>query len=147
MNIWRKTEKNRKNNLGPLQSLKGIQHLNMAIPAVFVTGGNGGVGAAICKQLVLDHGCRVFLGCRSVERGKNAIKEMGLGEKEGNISVVQCDVQSDDSVKDAAAKVGQVLNMLLIFYGFSYLGEECIGRSEAVWTCQQCRNRNRTWSN
>ena len=119
----------------------------MAIPAVFVTGGNGGVGAAICKQLVLDHGCRVFLGCRSVERGKNAIKEMGLGEKEGNISVVQCDVQSDDSVKDAAAKVGQVLNMLLIFYDFSYLGEECIGRSEAVWTCQQCRNRNRTWSN
>ena len=81
--------------------------MSMDLPAVFVTGGNGGIGAAICKQLVLDHGCRVFLGSRSIERGHNAIKDMGLGDKEGNISVVQCDVQSDDSVKEAAAKVGQ----------------------------------------
>ena len=77
----------------------------MALPAVFVTGGNAGIGAAICKQLVLDRGCKVFLGSRSMERGQNAIKEMGLGDKEGNISLVQCDVQSDESVKDAAAKV------------------------------------------
>ena len=86
----------------------------MALPAVFVTGGNAGIGAAICKQLVLDRGCRVFMGSRSMERGQNAMKEMGLGDKEGNISVVQCDVQSDDSVKVAAAKVGQVLNMMNI---------------------------------
>ena len=78
---------------------------NMALPAVFVTGGNAGIGAAICKQLVLDRGCKVFMGSRSVEKGENAMKEMGLGDKEGNISVVQCDVQSDASVKDAAAKV------------------------------------------
>ena len=94
----------------------------MALPAVFVTGGNGGIGAAICKQLVLDRGCRVFLGSRSVEKGQNAIKEMGLGDKEGNISVVQCDVQSDDSVKDAAAKVSQALDMFEIFHIFSCLG-------------------------
>lgn len=81
----------------------------MALPAVFVTGGNAGIGAAICKQLVLDRGCRVFLGSRSMERGQNAIKEMDLGDKEDNISLVQCDVQSDESVKDAAAKVGEAL--------------------------------------
>ena len=84
----------------------------MVLPAVFVTGGNAGIGAAICKQLVLDRGCRVFMGSRSVERGQNAMKEMSLGDKEGNISVVQCDVQSDDSVKVAAAKVCKFLDMI-----------------------------------
>ena len=77
----------------------------MALPAVFVTGGNAGIGAAICKQLVLDHECKVFMGSRSTERGQRAIKDMGLGEKEANIFVVQCDVQADDSVQDAATKV------------------------------------------
>ena len=77
----------------------------MDLPAVFVTGGNAGIGAAICKQLVHDHGCRVFMGSRSIERGQRAIKDMRLLDKETNISIVQCDVQSDESVKDAAAKV------------------------------------------
>ena len=84
----------------------------MALPAVFVTGGNAGIGEAICKLLVLERGCRVFMGSRSVEKGQNALKEMGLGDKEGNITVVQCDVQSDDSVKDAAAKVRRFLSMM-----------------------------------
>ena len=70
----------------------------MASPAVFVTGGNGGIGAAICKLLVLDRGCKVFMGSRSAEKGQNAVKEMGLGDKEGDITVVQCDVNVSTSV-------------------------------------------------
>ena len=73
-------------------------HLNMASPAVFVTGGNGGIGAAICKLLVLDRGCKVFMGSRSAEKGQNAVKEMGLGDKEGDITVVQCDVNVSTSI-------------------------------------------------
>ena len=48
----------------------------MDLPAVFVTGGNSGIGAAICKQLVLDKGCFVFLGSRSTEKGQSAIQEI-----------------------------------------------------------------------
>ena len=44
------------------------------------------------------------MGSRSTERGQEAIKDMRLGDKEANIFVVQCDVQADDSVQDAAAK-------------------------------------------
>ena len=69
------------------------KHLNiMAPPAVFVTGGNSGIGAAMCKLLVSERGCKVFMGSRSVEKGQNAVKEMGLGDKAGDITVVQCDV-------------------------------------------------------
>ena len=86
----------------------------MALPTVFVTGGNAGIGAAICKQLVLDQECKVFMGSRSTERGQAAIKDMRLGDKEANIFVVQCDVQADDSVQDAAAKEDR-LNVLIHF--------------------------------
>ena len=64
----------------------------MASPAVFVTGGNAGIGVAICKLLVKERGCKVFMGSRSIEKGQNAVKEMALGAKAGDITVVQCDV-------------------------------------------------------
>jgi len=87
----------------------------MASPAVFVTGGNAGIGAAICKLLVSDRGCKVFMGSRSVEKGQNAVKEMGLGDKAGDITVVQCDVSSDESVKNAAAIVKSALGDQKLF--------------------------------
>lgn len=37
---------------------------------VLVTGGNSGIGAALCKQLALDYGCHVIMGSRSLERGQ-----------------------------------------------------------------------------
>ena len=70
----------------------------MASLAVFVTGGNAGIGAAICKLLVSDRGCKVFMGSRSVEKGQSAIKEMGLGDKAEDITVVQCDVSVSRSM-------------------------------------------------
>jgi len=87
----------------------------MASPVVFVTGGNGGIGAAICKLLVSDRGCKVFMGSRSVEKGQNAVKEMGLGDKAGDITVIQCDVNSDESVKNAAATVKSALGDQKLF--------------------------------
>jgi NAD(P)-dependent dehydrogenase (short-subunit alcohol dehydrogenase family) len=32
---------------------------------VLVTGGNTGIGLALCRQLSVDHGCHVILGSRS----------------------------------------------------------------------------------
>ena len=69
-----------------------LVYQNGLCPIVFVTGGNGGIGAAICKLLVTDRGCKVFMGSRSMEKGQNAVKEMGLGDKARDITVVQCDV-------------------------------------------------------
>ena len=39
---------------------------------ILVTGGNAGIGLALCKQLALDHGCHVFMGSRSEARGNAA---------------------------------------------------------------------------
>ena len=43
---------------------------------VFVTGGNQGIGFALCKQLVLEDNCFVFMGSRSVDRGLEAVKSL-----------------------------------------------------------------------
>ena len=84
----------------------------MASPAVFVTGGNGGIGAAICKLLVLDRGCKVFMGSRSAEKGQNAVKEMGLGDKEGDITVVQCDVNVSTSIACKLIYIPQICSLM-----------------------------------
>ena len=76
----------------------------MMSKTVFVTGGNAGIGHALCKQLVLEDGCYVFMGSRSVERGLEALKSLG-SEVEGKIEVVQCDVDDQKSIASAAEHV------------------------------------------
>ena len=36
---------------------------------VVVTGGNSGIGLALCEQLATENGCYVYMGSRSAERG------------------------------------------------------------------------------
>ena len=33
---------------------------------IVVTGGTSGIGLALCKKLVLEHGCHVYLGARDI---------------------------------------------------------------------------------
>jgi len=72
--------------------------------AVFVTGGNSGIGLALCKQLAAENDCYVYLGSRSVERGEEAKKTLGE-EVQDKIEVVQCDINSAESVANAAQYV------------------------------------------
>lgn len=58
-------------NLLPALSLN-----NMSPRRILVTGANTGIGLALTKQLVKDHGCHVYLGSRSVEKGERAVKEV-----------------------------------------------------------------------
>lgn len=37
---------------------------------ILVTGGNSGIGLALCKLLVTGHGCHVYMGSRDVGRGR-----------------------------------------------------------------------------
>lgn len=81
-----------------------------APPAILVTGASAGIGAALSRQLLADHGCRVFLACRSLERGRAALAAMALpADAFGRAELVACDTSSDESVAGAAAAVRAAL--------------------------------------
>lgn len=72
---------------------------------VFITGANKGIGFATAKQL-LQKGFYVYLGCRNLERGLQALEKL---ESEGltNTEIVQIDITNDESVKNVRVELGK----------------------------------------
>lgn len=77
---------------------------------IFVTGGNSGIGLALCTQLV-EAGHRVFLGSRNKDRGIEAVKSI----EHPNCSLVVIDVTSQSSVEAAATYVEQLLDGQMLY--------------------------------
>jgi len=76
----------------------------MSQKSILVTGGNAGIGLALCKQLVIDHKCFVYMGTRNLQRGETGLKTIvdAHPEAKNSIELVQIDVSSDASVTAAA---------------------------------------------
>ena len=75
-------------------------------------GANAGIGLAMTKQLVRDHGCQVYLGSRNDERGAAAVdlvKKASAAGGGGSVELLQIDVSSDESVKKAAGELQERL--------------------------------------
>jgi NAD(P)-dependent dehydrogenase (short-subunit alcohol dehydrogenase family) len=75
---------------------------------VLVTGGNKGIGKAICKKLLedFDDVC-VIIGSRNVQRGQAAVAELcnAVPGSEDRLTMVELDVVNDASVRAAAESV------------------------------------------
>jgi NAD(P)-dependent dehydrogenase (short-subunit alcohol dehydrogenase family) len=69
-----------------------------------VTGGNSGIGWETVRVLA-GHGARVWLGCRSLERGREAIEGIGKIHEQAEVHLLQMDLADLDSVRAAAARV------------------------------------------
>ena len=71
---------------------------------ILVTGGNSGIGLALCKLLIKNHSCYVYLGSRDVSKGEAALKIIfeEVPDKSDKIEVIQIDVGDDQSCKSAA---------------------------------------------
>mmetsp|Transcript_83083 Transcript_83083/g.240454 ORF Transcript_83083/g.240454 Transcript_83083/m.240454 type:complete len:278 (+) Transcript_83083:75-908(+) len=74
------------------------------VQRVMVTGGNAGIGLALCKQLVSENGCHVYLGARNLDKGKAAVESIlkDCPAASGRLDLVQVDTSSDESVAAAA---------------------------------------------
>ena len=74
---------------------------------VMVTGASSGIGLALCKLLVRDHGCHVYLGSRNVAKGEACLKGLleAVPEASGKIEVVQIDVVDVASIASCAASL------------------------------------------
>ena len=72
-----------------------------------VTGGNRGIGFAICQGLI-DAGFEVIIGSRSLEKGEKAAKELSSDR----VSVVEIDIADDDSITRAFTQLDEQIDRL-----------------------------------
>lgn len=72
---------------------------------VLVTGGNGGIGYELCKQLAAKPEYYVLLTARSVEKGKVALKDIQSQTPGASIELVELDVTKDDTIQAAVKHV------------------------------------------
>ena len=74
---------------------------------VLVTGASSGIGLALCKLLVRDHGCYVYLGSRNPTKGAGCLEGIlaEVPDAKGKIEVLAIDVTDDASVAAAAASL------------------------------------------
>lgn len=78
---------------------------------ILVTGGNKGIGKAICQTLLETYPeVHVILGSRDIGRGQKAVNDLcaAVPGCQDRLMCVELDVTSDDSVSSAASKVGQM---------------------------------------
>jgi NAD(P)-dependent dehydrogenase (short-subunit alcohol dehydrogenase family) len=73
-----------------------------------VTGGNKGIGFAICQGL-LKAGFEVILAARSLDKAQEAIDKLQSPQKSLQVQPLILDVADDDSINRAAASLGQQL--------------------------------------
>jgi len=75
---------------------------------VLVTGGNAGIGFALCKQLVGEDECHVYLCSRNEDKGKAAVASILEKYPKGKCELVVLDVANDESVTTAAKALSSV---------------------------------------
>jgi NAD(P)-dependent dehydrogenase (short-subunit alcohol dehydrogenase family) len=107
---------------------------NNDVKHIVVTGGNAGIGKALCMQLAGDFNCHVYMGSRSLERGAAAVKdiETKVPACAGKIEVVQIDTCSNDSIVASAAAVKAKLGEGFLYAIVNNAGVASFGLNKAA---------------
>ncbi|MBT2484736.1 MULTISPECIES: SDR family NAD(P)-dependent oxidoreductase [unclassified Microbacterium] len=79
---------------------------------ILITGANTGIGYW-CAESLAARGARVLLGCRSAERAATAVDAIRLHVPDADLGVVGLDLGSLDSVRRAAAEIGERLDAVI----------------------------------
>ena len=76
-----------------------------------ITGANSGIGKQAAIQLA-KAGFRVFVGARNRERGLSALKDIKMQSESDTVELLEIDLSSKKSIKDAASELKERLNHL-----------------------------------
>lgn len=76
-----------------------------------VTGANGGLGRVVARELGAA-GARVLVACRDPQRGRASVQELRRMEPQANFELVELDLASLSSVREASAAVHEAVGRL-----------------------------------
>lgn len=71
-----------------------------------ITGANTGLGLETARQLAM-HGAEVVLAVRNLDKGRTAAEDIEASAPGSSVGLVQLDLGSLDSVRSAAAEIGE----------------------------------------
>lgn len=72
--------------------------------SILITGANAGIGYETARQLAAL-GARLFLGCRRPQAGEEAASQIREEHPHADLSVIELDLASQDSVREAARQI------------------------------------------
>jgi len=78
--------------------------------SAFITGANKGVGLGTAR-LLAKRGIFVYIGCRSLEKGLDAVDKL-KAEGIEHVEAIQIDVTDEESVKAARLEIGKRIDVL-----------------------------------
>ncbi|KAL3942292.1 MAG: hypothetical protein SGBAC_003501 [Bacillariaceae sp.] len=82
---------------------------------VLVTGGNRGIGLAICQRILEESSdVKVLLGSRDMGRGQQAAEflKKKISNCQDRLEVIEMDTSSDESVKKAASQIDSLFGIV-----------------------------------
>jgi NADP-dependent 3-hydroxy acid dehydrogenase YdfG len=80
------------------------------------TGANSGVGKATTQVLATNPNYHIIMGCRDLEKGQKALSEIQSTDPKGTISLLQLDVEDDDSIAKAVDSVTRQFNRIDVLF-------------------------------
>ncbi|CUM65832.1 uncharacterized protein PRCAT00003481001 [Priceomyces carsonii] len=92
----------------------------MSQQTVFISGGNRGIGFALVKLFSQDTKIKVLTTARN---HASATELQELAKKNKNVHVIKLDVNSEESIREAAAAAAKVTNLIDIFISNSGIGD------------------------
>lgn len=79
--------------------------MSAATKIVLITGGNNGIGLAACELFSARSGYHCIMASRSLDKGRKSLASIKSSNPSAVISLVQLDINSDDSIKAAVDEV------------------------------------------
>ena len=88
------------------------------IKTVLITGANAGIGKEVARQVAVIPGTqKIYLGCRNLEKGETAKKELESATGKKIFSVYKIDLSETNSLKKAAANIPEPIDALFMIAG------------------------------
>jgi len=117
INLYLNSESSQRNNgfAWKTTAEEAIGNISLDNKTIIITGSNSGIGKESARVLS-KHGAHVIMACRSLDRGREALKEIQDASPNARVQLLQLDISSLESIRRFVTefnKLNRPLDVLL----------------------------------